>query len=140
MKTQLRSGAHAVFRIQFHMIFVTKYRKNVIDQAILSKLKEVFGRVCEKRKCILLEFNGEENHVHLLVDAHPDNNISQLISSLKSASSRIVRKEFETYLKQFYWKKEDPSFWTDAYCVISAGGAPLETIKEYIKSQQEPKS
>lgn len=140
MKTQLRSGAHAVFRIQFHMIFVTKYRKNVIDQAILSKLKEVFTRVCEKRKCILLEFNGEENHVHLLVDAHPDNNISQLISSLKSASSRIVRKEFQDYLKQFYWKKEDPSFWTDAYCVISAGGAPLETIKEYIQSQQEPKS
>jgi putative transposase len=140
MKTQLRSGAHAVFRIQFHIIFVTKYRKNVIDQAILSKLKEVFSRVCEKRKCILLEFNGEENHVHLLVDAHPDNNISQLISSLKSASSRIVRKEFQDYLKQFYWKKEDPSFWTDAYCVISAGGAPLETIKEYIQSQQEPKS
>lgn len=140
MKTQLRSGAHAVFRIQFHIIFVTKYRKNVIDQAILSKLNEVFTRVCEKRKCILLEFNGEENHVHLLVDAHPDNNISQLISSLKSASSRIVRKEFQDYLKQFYWKKEDPSFWTDAYCVISAGGAPLETIKEYIQSQQEPKS
>ncbi|MCC5603016.1 IS200/IS605 family transposase [Nostoc favosum] len=140
MKTQLRSGAHAVFRIQFHMIFVTKYRKNVIAQAILSKLKEVFSRVCEKRKCILLEFNGEENHVHLLVDAHPDNNISQLISSLKSASSRIVRKEFQDYLKQFYCPSEDPSFWTDAYCVISAGGAPLETIKEYIQSQQEPKS
>ncbi|MEH2284780.1 MAG: IS200/IS605 family transposase [Nostoc sp.] len=140
MKTQLRSGAHAVFRIQFHIIFVTKYRKNVINQAILSKLEEVFSRVCDKRKCILLEFKGEENHVHLLVDAHPDNNISQLISSLKSASSRIVRKEFQDYLKQFYWKEEDPSFWTDAYCVISAGGAPLEIIKEYIQSQQKPNS
>jgi putative transposase len=134
MKTHLRKGAHAVFKIQFHIVFVTKYRKNVINQAILTKLQEVFIRVCEKRKCELLEFNGEENHVHLLVDAHPDNNISQLISSLKSASSRIIRKEFEDYLKQFYWKKEDPSFWTDAYCVISAGGAPLEIVKEYIKS------
>lgn len=139
MKTQLRKGAHAVFKIQFHIIFVTKYRKNVINQAILAKLQEVFSRVCEKRKCELLEFNGEENHVHLLVDAHPDNNTSQLISSLKSASSRIVRKEFEDYLKQFYWKKEDPSFWTDAYCVISAGGAPLEIVKEYIKNQDTPK-
>jgi putative transposase len=134
MKTQLRKGAHAVFNIQFHIVFVTKYRKNVINQAILIKLQEVFNRVCEKRKCKLLEFNGEENHVHLLVDAHPDNNISQLISSLKSASSRIIRKEFEEYLKQYYWKKEDPSFWTDAYCIISAGGAPLEIIKEYIKN------
>jgi putative transposase len=147
MKTQLRKGAHAVFKIQFHIVFVTKYRKNVINQAILAKLQEVFSRVCEKRKCELLEFNGVrgsvslglENHVHLLVDAHPDNNTSQLISSLKSASSRIVRKEFEEYLKQFYWKKEDPSFWTDAYCIISAGGAPLEIVKEYIKSQNQPK-
>ncbi|MBD2198085.1 MULTISPECIES: IS200/IS605 family transposase [Calothrix] len=140
MKTQLRKAAHAVFRIQFHIIFVTKYRKNAINQAILSKLEEVFSRVCEKRKCQLLEFNGENDHVHLLVDVHPDNNISQLIGSLKSASSRVVRKEFQDYLKQFYWKKEDPSFWTDAYCVISAGGAPLEIIKEYIQSQTEPKS
>jgi putative transposase len=139
MKAQLRKGAHAVFKIQFHIIFVTKYRKSVINQAILTKLQEVFSRVCEKRKCELLEFNGEENHVHLLVDVHPDNNTSQLISSLKSASSRIIRKEFEEYLKQYYWKKEDPSFWTDAYCVISAGGAPLEIVKEYIKSQETPK-
>jgi putative transposase len=138
MKTTLKKGAHAVFRIQFHIIFVTKYPKNVINQAILAKLEEVFTRVCEKRKCELLEFNGEENHVHLLVDAHPDNNTSQLVSSLKSASSRIIRKEFEEDLKRFYWKKEDPSFWTDAYCVISAGGAPLEILKEYIKSTVMP--
>ena len=140
MKTSLRKGAHAVFRIHFHIIFVTKYRKNVINQAILTKLQEIFSRVCEKRKCELLEFNGEEDHVHLLVDAHPDNNTSQLISSLKSASSRIIRKEFEEYLKQYYWKKQDPSFWTDAYCVISAGGASLETLKEYIQSQDKPTS
>ncbi|BAZ40296.1 transposase [Calothrix sp. NIES-4101] len=138
MKTQLRKGSHAVFKIQLHIVFVTKYRKNVINQAILTKLGEVFSRVCEKRKCELLEFNGEENHVHLLVDVHPDNNISQMISSLKSASSRIIRKEFEDYLKQYYWKKEDPSFWTDAYCVLSAGGAPPEIVKEYIKGQNKP--
>jgi putative transposase len=140
VKTSFRKGAHAVFRIQFHIVLVTKYRKNAINLAILDKLKEIFTRVCEKRKCILVEFSGEENHVHLLVDAHPDNNISQLVSSLKSASSRIIRKEFEQHLKQFYWKKEDPSFWTDAYCIISVGGAPLEIVKEYIKSQDIPKS
>jgi putative transposase len=140
MENQLRKSAHAVFKLQFHIIFVTKYRKNVINKAILDKLQEVFSRVCEKRKCELLEFNGEENHVHLLVDAHPDNNISQMVSSLKSASSRIIRKEFEEYLKQFYWKKEDPSFWTDAYCIISSGGAPLNIIREYIQSQETPKN
>jgi putative transposase len=69
---------------------------------------------------------------------HPDNNISQFVSSLKSASSRIIRSEFQEYLKQFYWKKEDPSFWTDAYCVISVGGASLETVKQYVQNQKQP--
>ncbi|HEY9803777.1 MAG TPA: IS200/IS605 family transposase [Leptolyngbyaceae cyanobacterium] len=80
----------------------------------------------------------EVNHVHLLIDVHPDNNISQLIGSLKSASSRIIRKEFQDYLKQYYWKEKDPSFWTDAYFVNSVGGAPLEIVKEYIRSQDKP--
>lgn len=122
-----------------HRVFVAKYHKEVITQEILAKLQEIFNRVCEKRKCFLIEFSGESDHVHLLVDVHPDNNISQLIGSLKSASSRIIRKEFQDYLKQFYWKEKDPSFWTDAYSVISVGGPPLEIIKEYIRSQDKPK-
>lgn len=139
MKTQLRKASHAVFSIHLHIVFIAKYRSYVITQEILAKLQEVFTRVCEKRKCFLVEFSGEDDHVHLLIDIHPDNNISQLIGSLKSASSRIIRKEFQDYLKQFYWKEKDPSFWTDAYSVISVGGAPLEIIKEYIRSQDKPK-
>jgi putative transposase len=65
--------------------------------------------------------------------------ISQLLGSLKSASSRIIRKQFQDYLKQYYWKGKDPSFWTDAYSVNSVGGAPLEIVKEYIRSQDKPK-
>lgn len=139
MKTQLRKASHAVFKIHLHIVFIAKYRREVITQEILGRLQEIFNRVCEKRKCLLIEFNGEDDHVHLLVDVHPDNNISQLIGSLKSASSRIIRKDFQDYLKQFYWKEKDPSFWTDAYSVISVGGAPLEIIKEYIRSQDKPK-
>lgn len=140
METTLNRASHAVYKIQLHIVLVTKYRKDVINQAILSKLQEVLDRVCSKRKSKLLEFSGEENHVHLLVDLHPDNNISQFVSSLKSASSRIIRSEFQEYLKQFYWKKEDPSFWTDAYCVISVGGASLEVVKQYIQNQKQPNS
>ncbi|MDM9379736.1 IS200/IS605 family transposase [Chlorogloeopsis sp. ULAP01] len=138
MKTKFRKASHAVFSIHLHVILVAKYRKDVITQDILSKLQEVLSRVCEKRKCMLLEFSGEENHVHLLIDFHPDNNISQLVGSLKSASSRIIRKEFQDYLKSFYWKAKDPSFWTDAYSVVSVGGAPLEIVKEYIRAQEKP--
>ncbi|MBD2302497.1 IS200/IS605 family transposase [Nostoc sp. FACHB-190] len=138
MKTQFRKASHTVFSIHLHVVLIAKYRKEVITQEILVRLQEVFNRVCEKRKCLLTEFSREENHVHLLIDVHPDNNISQLIGSLKSASSRIIRKEFQDYLKQYYWKEKDPSFWTDTYSVNSVGGAPLEIVKEYIHSQDKP--
>jgi putative transposase len=102
---------------------------------MLERMNEVFGQVCCKTNSILLEFSGESDHVHLLVDLHPDNNISAFIGSLKSASSRILRKEFESHLERFYTK---PVLWSGSYYVASTGGAPIEKIKAYIKSQQIP--
>jgi putative transposase len=74
-------------------------------------------------------------HVHLLVNYHPDNNISDFTSSLKSASSRIIRKEFKEHIEKFYWR---PSFWSSSYYVASSGGAPIEKLKQYIKDQDAP--
>lgn len=85
---------------------------------------------------VLIEFNGEADHVHLLIDLHPDNNISALIGSLKSASSRVLRQEFAEHLEQHYWSK--PVLWSGAYYIASCGGAPIEKIKEYIQSQETP--
>jgi putative transposase len=102
---------------------------------MLERMSEIFGQVCCKTNSILLEFSGETDHVHVLIDLHPDNNISAFIGSLKSASSRILRKEFESHLQQFYSK---PVLWSGSYYVASTGGAPIEKIKAYIKSQEVP--
>lgn len=131
--TQLRKGSHAVFNVQLHIVFVTKYRKKVFTVAMLEKMKEVFLRVLEPNRCILQEFNGESDHVHLLIDFHPDNNLSSLVSSLKSASSRILRQCFKAEIDKVYWGKA--KLWHDSYCVVSCGGAPLETVKDYIRNQ-----
>jgi len=130
-----RKGSHSVYSIHLHLVFVTKYRRKVISAPMLERMNEVFGQVCCKTNSILLEFSGESDHVHLLVDLHPDNNISAFIGSLKSASSRILRKEFESHLERFYTK---PVLWSGSYYVASTGGAPIEKIKAYIKSQQIP--
>ena len=132
---KLQKGSHSVYSIHLHLVFVTKYRRKVITAPMLVRIGEIFNGVCEKSKSSLVEFNGESNHVHLLVTVAPDVLISQLVASLKSASSRIIRKEFADHINKFYWK---PVFWHDAYCCISAGGAPLEVLKEYIKSQDSP--
>jgi len=85
--------------------------------------------------CKLLECSGEPDHVHLLVDFHPKHSISAVAGSLKSATSRMVKREFATEFAKWYTKQ---SFWSGSYYVASSGGAPIERLKEYIKSQDEP--
>ena len=131
-----RRGSHSVFSIHLHLDFVTKYRRKVLTSAMLERMTGILAGVCRKAKSVLVEFNGEEDHVHLLIDLHPDNNISALIGSLKSASSRVLRQEFAEHLEQHYWSK--PVLWSGAYYIASCGGAPIEKIKEYIQSQETP--
>lgn len=131
----VRKGSHSVFSIHLHFFFVTKYRRKVLTAQILDRMREVFAHICIKTKCQLIEFNGESEHVHLLINLHPDNNISAFTGSLKTASSRIIRNEFGEHLSKFY---RNPALWSGSYYVASTGGAPIEKIKAYIKSQDCP--
>lgn len=132
-KTALRKGAHVVFSIHLHITFVTKYRRKVLTKSMLEVIKATVSRVLETNKCILVEFGGEPDHCHLLIDLHPDNNISDLVASLKSSTSRLVRQAHEPELVKFYGKR--PGLWHDGKCIISCGGAPLDVIKKYVESQ-----
>ncbi|MFB2833010.1 IS200/IS605 family transposase [Floridanema evergladense] len=135
--SQPRKGAHSVFSIHLHFVFVTKYRRKVLTSEIIDRLHDIFANVCVKNQCHLIEFSGESDHVHLLIDFHPNNNISDFTASLKSASSRVIRKEFAEYLSTTYRKN---TLWSSSYYVASSGGAPIEKLKLYIKSQELPES
>lgn len=130
-----RKASHSVFSVHLHFVFVTKYRRKTITTQILERLQEIFANICIKTKCRLIEFSGEIDHVHLLIDFHQDNNLSVLVGSLKSASSRIIQKEFSEHLSTFYGKTV---FWSSSYYVASTGGAPIEKIKQYIQAQEVP--
>ncbi|RMF21397.1 MAG: IS200/IS605 family transposase [Cyanobacteria bacterium J083] len=134
MSTKLRKASHSAFSIHLHIIFVTKYRRKVLTKAMIKDAKRVFERVLESNQSILSNCQGESDHLHLLIDLHPNNNISNLVSSLKSASSRIIRKKYPQEIAKFYWGK-NAKLWHDSKCIISCGGAPLEVIKEYIENQ-----
>lgn len=136
MQGKLHSHRHCVYNLSVHVVFVTKYRRKVITKEMIVRLKEIFSRLCFNQKSELIEFGGEPDHVHLLIDLSPDIAVSKLINTLKTISSRLIRKEFADHLKQFYCQ---PVFWTGAYCAISSGGAPLEVLKSYIQNQDEPK-
>jgi putative transposase len=132
MQPSIRKSSHAVFCIHLHIVLVTKYRRKVITSEILTRLQEIFTEICQDQKNILIECNGESDHIHLLVNLSPDNNISEFVKILKSTSSRLIRKEFKSHVDKFYWK---PVFWSSSYFVNSSGGVSLDVLKKYIQHQ-----
>ena len=126
------SSSHAVVTIRLHIVLATKHRRKAITPSTLADLREVFAEILTGWRCSLLEFGGEADHVHLLIDIHPALQISVLINNLKTASSRRIRAKYADHLRRFYWK---PFFWHRAYYVGSVGHASLETVKRYVESQ-----
>ena len=118
------------YSIKFHLVLVTKYRRKVINSQIKAKLQEIFTDLLVKWECELLEFNGEEDHVHLLIDCNPKICISTFVNNLKTVSSRLIRKEFKDYLSKFYWK---PVFWTGAYFILVVAVLLLTRLKSMLK-------
>ncbi len=127
-----KSVSHAVYLLRLHVVFVTKYRKKVLTREILSYAEEVFSGILKSWRCRLIEFGGEEDHVHLLIDIHPALDISILINNLKSASSKRIRGTFGERMRRFYWK---PFLWHRAYYVGSVGNVTRETIQRYVDQQ-----
>lgn len=133
-KLNLDSNNHSVFRITLHAIFCVKYRRRVITDEISFYIKDVVERIGKDYHVSLLEFNHDVDHVHALIAIHPNTPISKFINAWKSASSRLVKNNFPE-VKEKLWKS---SFWSQSYCLLSVGGANLETVKTYIESQGEP--
>ena len=132
--SDIRTGRHCVFKLHVHLVFVTKYRKQVFTDEILKDLEIIFKDVCQSFETELVEMNGENEHIHLLLNYPPKVSISKLVNSLKGVSSRLIRKQHPE-LKKSYWKG---GLWSPSYFASSCGGAPLSIIKEYIKQQTRP--
>jgi putative transposase len=137
MSTVYSKGFRSVYSLTAHIVFVTKYRKKLINQALLTRLNEIFAATCKKWECELLEFNGEVDHVHLLIRYHPQVELSKFIANLKTVSSRLIRKDFTAYLANYY---RSPVFWTGSYFVASCGGVTVEQLKIYVEQQSTPTS
>lgn len=131
----LQTSGHAAYALQTHIVFVTKYRHKCLSQAMLTSMKSQLVQVCAKWRTELTEFNGESDHVHLLVSMHPTVAVSDLVSNLKTVTARRMRSEFAAHLKPYYWK---PVFWSAAYAAFSVGAADLKTVIEYIQNQERP--
>lgn len=131
----IRTGRHCVFALHAHLVFVTKYRHRVFTAIHLERMEQIMRAVCTDFECELVEFNGETNHVHLLVNFPPKVALSKLVNSLKGVSSRRMRQEFPE-LVQHYWRAQ--RLWSGSYFAGSVGGAPLSILRQYIEQQDRP--
>lgn len=128
---EMDNNAHSVFLLYYHLIMVTKYRRKVINDDISARGKEIFEYIAPNYGIILEEWNHDKDHVHVMFRAQPKSAISKFINAYKSASSRLLKKEYPE-IKEKLWKG---SFWSQSFCLLTAGGAPVEVIREYIESQ-----
>jgi putative transposase len=131
----IKTGKHVVYELHVHLVFVTKYRRNVFTKEIIADLKNIFSSVCSKYESELKEFDGERDHVHLLVYYPPKVAISKLVNSLKGVSARMLRQKKYPSIVKALWGE---SLWSPSYFAGSCGGAPIEVIKKYIEDQQTP--
>jgi len=128
---KLDSNNHSVFLLYYQLIFCVKYRRKVIDDRISERLKEIFENIQPNYHITLQEWNHDKDHIHILIKTRPNTEMSKFINSYKSASSRLIKKEFPI-IKKSLWKEY---FWSRSYCLLTTGGAPIDVIKKYIEDQ-----
>ena len=131
-KQELNAKEHGVYRLRYHIVFVTKDRRKCFTAEMLKHFAAIAARLCEQWSCRLIESNGEPDHVHLLVETQPTTPLTKLINNLKTVSSRLLRRDFAAHLAKSYRK---PVLWSPSYCLITCGGAPLAIIRQYIEHQ-----
>ena len=136
-KFEWRTGRYCIFRNYIHLVFVTKYRRGVFNKEMLEEMKNIFVETCEQMDCELLEFGGEDDHVHLMLIFPPKIALSNLVGKLKGKSSYMLRKNHWEQLKKKLWGDH---LWSQSYCSVTCGGAPLEHVKRYIENQRNPPS
>ena len=127
----LDTNTHSVFSLHYHLILVAKYRKPVFDDEISERARTLFEAIAPNYKIEVLEWNYDQDHIHILFKAQPKTELSKFINAYKSASSRVLKKEFPSVRKQLW----QDMFWSRSFCLLSSGGAPIEVIQQYIKEQ-----
>ena len=135
MSNDLRRGRHVVYNLHVHLVFVAKYRRKVFTKEILDDMRGILESVCTDFEAQLVEFDGENDHVHLLVNYPPKVSISKLVNSLKGVSSRMIRKKNYPSIHEKLW---GGALWSPSYFACSCGGAPITIIRQYIDQQNTP--
>jgi putative transposase len=135
MKNDFVSRGRSVSDLKAHLVLTTKYRRKLFTKEMLERMHEILEDLLTKWECKIVEFNGEENHIHLLFQYHPGIELSKFVNSVKTVTSRRLRSEFEERVNKFYYKDV---LWNGSYFIASCGGVTVSALKKYIETQDSP--
>ena len=137
---RLKTRSNGAFRLIYHLVLCTKWRKSSLSSEILDYLEDVIKDVLVKWDSQLTEFGGESDHIHVLFETLPSIELSKLVNNIKTVTSRRCRKEFRDHLAKYYWGPK-PQFWANSYGLLSVGTmVSLDKLIVYVQNQEKPSS
>jgi putative transposase len=128
---EMDTNKHSVFLLNYHLVLVVKYRRKVIDEDVSEFARQTFERIGASYHITLIEWNHDGDHIPVLFKAHPNTETSKFLNAYKSASSRLIKRDFP-HVKRRLWKE---MFWSRSYCLVTTGGATIDVIRQYIEKQ-----
>ena len=122
------------YLLQYHMIFVCKYRKKLlVSKEISDYIKQFSYEICTKNNIIIRYMETDKDHIHYMIETEPTISISKVDNLIKSYRTYHIWKKHTEYLKEHFWKEH--TFWTDGYFACSVGNVSEEILKQYIENQ-----
>lgn len=130
--SRYRKGSHTKHRLQYHLVWIPKYRKRVLRGKIAARLKKLLYEACKINRWWISEISVQEDHIHIIIQVNPKDSVAEVAHILKGGTSRVIRKEFPE-LEEFLW---GDSFWADGYFAETIGNVDEEIVRKYIREQQ----
>jgi len=126
-----RKSSHTVYDIKYHIVWITKYRKQILRADIAHRVRELTREICRANDVEIMKGNISRDHVHIFVSVPPHISVSHLVQSIKGKTSRKLLMEFKT-LSRAFWGRH---IWARGYFVASSGNVTDEVIMKYIEQQ-----
>lgn len=128
-----RKTQHSVYNITLHLVLVIKHRRDVITDVISNRIRAIFEYIGLAHDVELIEWSHDKDHIHTIISISPSTNLNKYVNATKSASSRLVKKEFPEVTSKLF----QDIFWTKGFYVNSTGSTQLDVVKNYISQQGE---
>ncbi len=132
---QYWSGGHTKHRLLYHLVFIPKYRRRVLEGELAARVRSLFELACDVNDWQIHELGIQPDHLHLLIQVHPRESVSSVVKCLKGGSSRVLRSEFPD-LEEFLWSR---AFWSEGFFAETVGQHEEKVVRRYIRKQHEGK-